>query len=113
MTNLFDGLKAPDVEDAENDSSVVFYFTEAGLSRYEREIELISSLVETHDGWELRVCKGGISEEDLTDALYSDEYQVAWSYVYVKDNMFRQNYRVFLSINNLLKRKNRIHEYKV
>ena len=72
-------LAIPDVE-SEDDSAVVFFFTEQGLMRFAKDLNRIIKAIEPH-GWSLIATV--MEEDDFTHALYSDEYQAAWSRTYL------------------------------
>ena len=72
-------LKSREVE-TDDGSDVVCFFTEAGVSRFKRDIDNIIQAIAPM-GWSLL---GTVMEEaDYEFACYHDEYQAAWSRTYL------------------------------
>lgn len=72
-------LAIPDVE-SDDDSAVVFFFTEQGLMRFAKDLNRIIKAIEPR-GWSLIAT--AMEEDDFSNALYSDECQAAWSRTYL------------------------------
>lgn len=85
---MFGSLNSPDVF-SEDDSKVVFWFTEEGLKKYSNAINFIIPELEKNN-WQviampLRFDSGVSNFLTMDDALYEDAFQVAFSYTDVYD----------------------------
>ena len=73
----FDCLESPELEDAEYPE---FWFTELGLDTFHQVLDDLAAKLEPL-GWSLM---GGVMEDDMSQTIYSDPFQVAWEVEYLE-----------------------------
>lgn len=88
-------LKSREVE-TDDGSDVVCFFTEAGVSRFERDIDNIIQAIAPM-GWSLLASV--MEEPDYDNALYHDQYQAAWSRTYLGISVQYAEIRAVKEIN--------------
>ena len=81
MEDFDNHLKCPWLDEVYTRFQTMFFFTEEGLKRFAPSINAIIKALKPR-GWTMLGLV--LEEEDLSAAVYYDEYQVAWTRAYLE-----------------------------
>lgn len=93
LYSLFDSLPICELDEPDG---VSFWFTEAGLRKYEGAINRVSNEI-TEEGWQLI---GAVIDDSLEDVLYRDDFQAAFPLECIR--MMDIQYVPIFDVNELL-----------
>ena len=103
---MMNDLNKPLDIETEDGSPIVFFFTEKGLKTFKKALNfIIHEIIET--GWQvletiLPLDPSYTNGPDLKDAIYTDEYQLAFSYAHIAEIRNKHKYHEISGVDTNL-----------